>query len=85
MPVLLETVGNLGAFVIIIWLYIREKTDSKITIETKDNELRELNSKVLSAFQNTASTHQRLNATIKENTKAVETLTERVTDVLINK
>lgn len=78
---LVRLVGSLGTFGVVIWLYIQTLK----SVKEKDEHIKELNCKLLTAFERNASTGQLLNDTIKENTKATQTLTERVTDVLINR
>ena len=78
---LLQLMGSLGTFGVVIWLYI----NAQKSIKEKDCHIKDLNEKLLTAFENNARVNQSLNDTIKENTKATLSLTERVTDVLINK
>ena len=78
---ILQLTGSLGTFGVVIWLYVQAQK----SIKEKDGNIKNLNDKLLDAFETNASVNQSLNDTIKENTKVTHTLTERVTDVLINR
>lgn len=80
---LISSLGSLGAFAIVIWLYIKEKQDNIAIHRQKDDYIKELNTKVLQAFEKNAEVNTNLQKTIEENTTATQTLTQRVTDVLI--
>lgn len=77
--------GSLGTGVLFVYLYFKERTENQKALKDKDGHIREINNKVLEAFESNASVNQALSDTIKENTKATQTLTDRVTGVLINK
>lgn len=80
---ILQFAGSLGAFAIVIWLYVKEKSDNTLFHREKDLYIKDLNDKVLEAFEKNAEVNTGLKATIEENTKAAQSLTQRVTDVLI--
>lgn len=81
---ILQFAGSLGAFVIIIWLYIREKFEGAKAIQNKDEYIKEINNRVLQAFEKNAEVNTQLKTTIEENTRATKSLTQRVTDALID-
>lgn len=80
---ILQVAGSLGAFVVVIWLYVRERLDSQKTIQLKDEYIKEINGRVLDAFEKNTLVNEQLKQTIVENTKATRSLTQRVTDALI--
>lgn len=81
---ILNLAGSLGAFVIIIWLYIRERLDSQRTIKEKDEYIKQINGRVLEAFEKNSQVNEKLQSTIEANTVATMSLTQRVTDALID-
>lgn len=81
---ILNLAGSLGAFVIIIWLYIRERLDSQRTIKEKDEYIKQINGRVLEAFEKNSQVNEKLQSTIEANTVATMNLTQRVTDALID-
>lgn len=78
---LVQFAGNLGTFVVVIYLVFKTQD----TIKEKDGRLEKLNDQVLQAFKQNALSMQELSESIKSNTRSNETLTERVTDVLIGR
>lgn len=83
LPVLAQFLGSLGTGIIFVYLYFTERNQSQKTIKEKDDKLEKVNAEVLSAFQENTRTTQALTDTIRANTEAQKSLTERVTDVLL--
>lgn len=81
---IINVAGSLGAFVIVIWLYIRERLDSQRTIKEKDEYIKQINGRVMDAFEKNAQVNEKLKTTIEANTVATMGLTQRVTDALID-
>lgn len=77
----LQLTGSLGTFGIVIWLFIRAQS----SIKEKDEYLKEINNKLMLVFENNARVNENLSQSIKANTEATNTLTERVTNILLNK
>lgn len=82
---IVELFGSLGTGALFVFLYFRERSESQKTIKAKDCELKEINSKVLAAFEKNAAVSESLSNSIKTNTEATKTLTQRVTDVILQK
>lgn len=83
LPVLAQFLGSLGTGIIFVYLYFSERKDSQDIIKRKDDVITAMNEKVLDAFQKNSTTTQVLTDTIRANTEAQKSLTERVTDVLL--
>jgi hypothetical protein len=82
---ILQFSGSLGTGVLFVFLYFKERAESQSQLNGKDQQLRDLNAQVLSAFQENTKSNTILSTSIVENTEATKTLTERVTDVIINR
>lgn len=86
--ILKQVAGNsvFAFMLVILWRYMIDMLDKKDGIvERKDLELKQLNEKVLTAFnENTKATIQ-TNVVVDNNTKAVENLTDRIYDILTDK
>jgi len=82
---ILQAGGSLGTGVLFVYLYFKERAESQKSLKEKDGQLTKVNCDVLEAFKSNASVNQALSDIIKENTRATQTLTQRVTDVLINR
>lgn len=85
----LETIaqlfGSLGTGALFIYLYFRERKESKETIDKKDAHIESLNQHVLVIVEQNTRASSELQSAIVANTQATNTLTERVTDVLLNR
>ena len=77
--------GSLGTGVLFVYLYFKERGESQKKIADKDQHIRNMNQQVLSAFQENSKASVELANSIKHNTEASKTLTERVTSVIINR
>lgn len=66
---LLQTLAGNGIFAAMLTILWKYSTDK---IGIKDNDLKELNNKVLTAFQEQSRTNAMLSTSIDNNTKAVE-------------
>lgn len=78
---ILQLTGSLGTFGVVIWLFIRAQQ----SIKEKDQYLKEINCKLINVFEDNARVNENLSQSIKANTEATHTLTERVTNILLNK
>lgn len=75
-----------GTMLVILWLYYEKTVTRKETqIKSKDDELRILNEKVLTAFIDNTKMTEAVKTTVENNTKAVEQLTDRIYKVLTDK
>jgi hypothetical protein len=73
---LLAQLGGSATFLVIAWFLYK---DQKKTIESKDKELKELNGKVLEAFNENTKSNVELRGEIKES----RSLTQKVYDEIL--
>lgn len=82
---IVQLFGSLGTGALFVYLYFKERGESQKKIDQKDCDLKELNSKVLSIVEENTRASAKLQGAIEANTEANQTLTQRVTDVLLNR
>ena len=74
-------ISQLGVGAIFVWIWTRERTDHKETMKRKDD----LTDKVLQVFQENVKVTEGLKNSLEGNTKVVESLTQKIDNIVRHK
>lgn len=78
---LTSLIAQIGISGIFLWIAWQLYKDNKETVKTKDEELKQLNQKVLDAF----NAHTEASTKLKESLEDNNTLTQKMFEVIISK
>lgn len=73
--------SQIGVGAIFFWIWFRERSDHKETMKRKDD----ISDRVLAVFQDNIRANEGLKNTIEGNTKVVESLTQKIDNVVRHK
>ena len=74
-------ISQLGVGAIFVWIWTRERSDHKETLKKKDD----LTDKVLQVFQDNVKATEGLKNSLEGNTKVVDTLTQKIDNIVRHK
>lgn len=83
--ILIPAITQLGIGGIFLYLFIKKDRQLEEITGKKDSQMKEKNDQVLRAFEANTETMSNVKNALENNTKATETLSQRIYDVIVKR